>query len=159
MAASYHQRFKTFQERFWEKVWACKKSSCWEWTGSTNGGRYGKIKRAGKEISAHRASWEIHFGKIPADIHVCHACDNPLCVNPAHLFLGTCADNHLDKVSKGRQSRGAIHGSAKLSNGAVLNIRRYYGAGAVTQKWLADVYGVTQVLVGKIVRREVWRHI
>lgn len=85
--------------RFFDKV--NKTNNCWEWSG-TNNYRYGLLRTCGKMVRAHRISWEIHFGTIPAGLHVLHKCDNTLCVNPDHLFLGTHFDNMQDMAKKGR---------------------------------------------------------
>ena len=103
---------KTVEERFWEKVDKKNKNGCWMWIGHTRGNgklQYGKFDIHGKQISAHRMSWILTNGDIP-DIHgtdkrgtcILHKCDNTLCVNPSHLFVGTHADNMRDKVIKGR---------------------------------------------------------
>lgn len=88
------------RERFFRKVEVT--SHCWEWTGSKTDRGYGKIIVEKKQCKAHRVSWVIYNGEIPNDLHVCHHCDNPGCVNPVHLFLGTNNDNIQDKVKKGR---------------------------------------------------------
>src|SRR6267378_450691 len=102
-------------ERFWEKV--KETASCWLWTGANKPGRwpYGMLAGPGKTAKlAHRVSWELHHGAIPTGLNVLHKCDNPSCVRPDHLFLGTLADNTADMIAKGRGKGGRPIGT-KLS--------------------------------------------
>lgn len=94
-------------ERFWAKV--DKSGECWEWLAHKTDCGYGRISIGGEMLSAHRVSWSIHFGPIPPGLCVCHKCDNKLCVNPSHLFLGTITDNNRDKSAKGRHHNQKTH--------------------------------------------------
>lgn len=156
---------RTVEERFWEKVERGEPDECWEWQETTKGRGYGKLWVHGKRMKAHRLSWRIAHSmqEIPVGMCVCHHCDNPGCVNPAHLFLGTHADNMRDAARKGKffkkqtQVRGEKHGRHKLTEGDVLAIRSRYAKGCVSQSALAREYGVGQSTVSAVVTYENWR--
>lgn len=133
---------------------------CWLWTGAFKRGGYGQLMIANRMVSAHRAAWGLANGPIPPGMHVLHRCDNPPCVNPAHLFLGTNADNSKDKIAKGRQRgpKGEAHPAAKLSDGDVVEIRRRWAAGE-TQAVIGRDFGATQAHVSQIVTMKTWRHL
>jgi hypothetical protein len=138
---------------------------CLVWTGAKNSANdYGEIKTSRKDgprrnIRVHRRAYEEDRGPIPKGLLVCHRCDNSLCVNPDHLFLGTDADNSADKVAKGRQARGVTQGQAKLTEEDVHAIRARYALGDISQRDLAAIFGVSQTLVRLIVNRKIWTHI
>ena len=148
-------------DRFWPKVdKSGGPSSCWLWTAGVVGGTgYGKIQdtRGGRYLRAHRVSWELAHGPIPDGMRVLHRCDNPPCVNPAHLFLGTDADNQHDMRAKGRfiQPRGERAGQAKLTTEQVLRIR----SDPRTLREIAADYGTGLMAVSRIKRRLAWKHV
>lgn len=142
--------------RFWAKV--DTSGACWVWTACTARG-YGRFAvKPGDMHSAHRLSWILANGPVPDGLFVLHRCDNRPCVNPDHLFLGTQAENMADKARKGRAARGTGHGCSKLSNANIHEIRSL-GAAGVTQRKIASQFGVSQPMVGMILRREKWAHI
>ena len=108
---------------------------------------------------AHRYSWEIHNSKIPSGLHVCHSCDNPSCVNPEHLWLGTAKDNYDDMVIKNRSvvTRGENIGSSKLTECDVLFIRKLKETTPV--KEIAKRFNVSWGHVYAILSRKMWKHI
>ena len=103
-----HPSYCTFLDRFWNKVEKGKPDACWNWIGAKHPFGYGDIRLGGGSrqrtihIRAHRFSYELHHGPIPAGLDVCHSCDNPTCVNPHHLFVGTARDNVLDAIRNNR---------------------------------------------------------
>lgn len=127
---------KSVKRRFWKYAQKGAEDECWEWVGGVSGNGYGRLKDNGRYEGAHRISWQIHYGEIPDDMYICHACDYLLCVNPAHLFLGTNASNQADSVSKGRAKS-----NVKITDQDVQKIRQRYAAGGITQQEIADEYG------------------
>lgn len=152
---------KSFSERFFEKV--NKTDSCWLFTGSLNRLGYGQMNWLGKGHKAHRVSWQLHFGAIPANLCVLHRCDVRNCVNPDHLFLGTQQDNIADMVAKNRQRSGCQQGVAnpmtKLSEVKVKAIRWIYAQGKISQAKLATSFHVAPMTVNRIVNNRLWRHV
>ena len=148
-------------ERFWNKV--DTSGRCWEWTGATNGVGYGRISIEGKSILTHRFSYSLVYGPVPDGMLVCHHCDNPGCVKPSHLFIGTQSDNLKDAFGKGRLTppciRGEAHVSSKLVENDVHEIRRLYATGRVTQAVLGKMWRISEVMAGKIVNRRKWKHV
>jgi hypothetical protein len=133
-------------------------SGCIVWTGSKTSNGYGKFHFNGKCGRAHRFSWILHFGEIPAGLCVMHRCDNPLCTNIEHLSLGTHQENMRDRDNKGRnrQPKGEAQAHAKVTEKLVLEIRSRFGE---TQKDLAIEFGVQQATISQILRRQTWKHI
>jgi len=158
----------TIEDRFWSLVE--KSDNCWLWRGNCSSNGYGRTLYRRKHYGAHRLSWQIHFGPIPDDLVVCHSCDVRNCVNPAHLFLGTPADNVHDCWAKGRHlhlsvtnpecvPRGETSGMSKLTDAAVADIRRRYAAGGIAQDALGREFGVHQGTISSIVRDKTWKHV
>ena len=147
------------EDRFWSKV--DKSGDCWRWTAHLNTCGYGKFRYNKKSWTAQRISWMICYGKIPEGMLVCHRCDNPSCVNPDHLFLGTPKDNVRDCVSKGRRAPqcGEKNYNSKLTEPEVTRIRSEYKSGGVTLQELADKYGVNYPAIHKIIKRKTWKYV
>lgn len=158
---------KPIAERFWIRVE--KTPTCWLWRGATTSSGYGHLYRDGRRIRAHRLVYEFTYGPISKGLFICHHCDNPLCVRPDHLFLGTPADNAHDMIRKGRHAwfpkdkpapariaRGEQHGCAKLTTEQVAEIRQVYASERITHKDIAARYGVNKSTIGRIVRQDSW---
>lgn len=132
-----------------------KTETCWIWTGCSNKGGYGKIGT--KEIASRR-SYKYFVGDIPKGKQVCHICDNRICVNPDHLFLGSIGDNMRDRTSKNRQAKGSCIASSVLNEDQVLSIRqqRLFGS---KYKDLAEEFNVHWYAIRKICKNETWKHV
>ncbi len=154
-----NRKSKTPTERFWEKVQ--KTDGCWLWTAGKIKAGYGilAVRENCKTIyaRAHCFSWELHFGPVNGK-HVCHTCDNPACVRPDHLFLGTHAENMADMVRKGRNQHGETHSNAKLTAAQVAEIRERRKEGA-PQEDLARQFGISRGHVSGIVNGHAWKDV
>lgn len=140
------------QQRFWLKV--AKSDGCWEWQGTRQEHGYGSLRHGkNRKWYAHRVSFAIANGDIPKGMSVCHRCDNPSCVRPDHLFLGTHAENLADAAAKLR-----FPARSSLTPRDIPYVRELNGIG-FSQRELAKMYGVAQATVGAIIRREIWKHV
>ncbi len=145
-------------DRFWSKVQ--KSEGCWLWTGAKDPNGYGRFSVGRRMRLSHRIAYELTTGEpIASGMNACHRCDNPSCVNPAHLFIGTQADNVHDMQAKGRTgysgSRGSKHPMAKLTESDVVAIR----ADKRSQTAIAADYGVSQSAIHLIKSRKEWKHV
>ncbi len=147
-------RIRSREDRCWEQVHQC--DNCWTWVASTDKEGYGNFKVKRKRCRAHIVSWEIHKGRIPAGMCVLHKCDNPPCIRPEHLFLGSVKDNSADMVTKGRSTKGTRNPHAKLTEADVRNIRKRYATTSITQRELSAEYGVVQQQISHIVNHKKW---
>lgn len=148
---------------FWLKVDKRGPDDCWPWLASKNQYGYGRLGLRPRIFYAHRIMYYLATGKQPGPLCVCHTCDVPGCCNPAHLFLGTVAENAADKATKGRgggghcapMPKGVNHWRAKLTEKQVLKIR----AAGESQHVLGVKYGVSQTVISSIKLRKSWKHI
>lgn len=145
-------------ERLWRRV--KKGAECWEWSGGVNGGGYGQIRVGGagsKKEMVHRFVYRTEIGPIPRGLVVMHKCDNPRCVRPAHLRLGTPRENTQDMIAKGRDTiSGERHSNAKLTEQDVRYIRANADRGPTA---LAREIGVSLMSVQHVIKRRTWKHV
>jgi hypothetical protein len=146
--------------RFWSKVDTSSENGCWMWMGARRRKGYGVITdpRSTKQRIASRVSYTLTYGEIPSGLCVCHVCDNPTCVRPDHLFLGTNADNIADKVAKQRQTRGEKHRNTHLTDCQIKEIRLACESGE-RQASVGRRFGISQSTVSSIFLRTTWRHV
>lgn len=152
-------RRRDFIPRFLSRFEQGPDETCWEWSGTLTSQGYGTIgyrtTNKQKQAFAHRISYEYFVGPIPEGLIVLHTCDNPRCVNPNHLSVGSFADNSADMAQKGRSARGEKNANSRLTPDDVRNIR----ASNETLKVLAGQYGVSAATISCIRRRLTWKHL
>ena len=134
-------------------------TGCWLWLNRIGDQGYGHIDIDGREnIGAHVVSWLVfRGGPVPDKLFVCHVCDLRCCVNPNHLFLGTCNDNNQDMVTKGRHARGESHGSARLVADDIATIKSMRAAGYSTLE-IGTKFGVGRGTIARIISGRRWKH-
>ncbi len=142
--------------RFWNHI--SKTPDCWIWNGCRDKDGYGVFSANGVPYRAHRIAWMLVNGSVPDGLILRHSCDNPSCCNPAHLSIGTHADNVADKLSRNRGAKGESINTAKLTEADVLKIREVFATG-VSCFVLADMYGVLPCNIYRIASGKYWRHV
>lgn len=157
-----------FEKKFWQKaILTSDIDKCWEWQRARKKYGYGEvglrldnpyIKLKTPLVKAHRLAYAIYYKQDPGALFVMHKCDNPSCINPHHLTLGTCKDNNQDKAVKGRAPRGETHYHAKLTEAEVGAIRQQYHAG-VNYKEIATNFSIHPNTVSPVVNGKRWGHI
>ena len=135
-----------------------RSGECWVWTAQRDDDGYGRVQIGKTPRRPHRVAYEIAYGAIPAGALVLHRCDNPSCVRPDHLFLGTHADNVRDRDAKGRTARGSRQGGAILDEARVARMRSLRRSG-VSARRLATSFGVSEPTVYAVLSRRMWRHV
>jgi len=149
-------RYPLPEERFWAQVDKQGPNDCWPWTGCARKG-YGVLYANGRSHYTHRFSYELMHGPIPDGLFACHKCDNPSCCNPAHIFLGTIADNTRDAIRKRRMPHGEGHSNSKLTEDDVHQIRADSAAGLASYSTLAKRYDVSKQLIYRVIKRKAWK--
>lgn len=143
-------RKRSVAERFWEKVRRGAPDECWVWTGGKTRAGYGMFNRGGDDGIEYAHRFVLVLDKVDVSgKFVCHRCDNPACVNPDHLFLGTQSDNMADCARKGRSASGTRNGQSKLSNTDVAAVLSEISSGTLHRE-LASRYGVSMTLISQI---------
>ncbi len=159
-ACCQNRTLTSFLDRFFNKIGRKTGTGCIPWTGTITRG-YGVIGRGRSGegmVRATHVAYELAYGPVPANLCVLHACDNPQCVNPGHLFIGTQADNMKDMYVKNRHALGADTGLAKVTPEIVIAIRRDVARG-IPQQEIAKRLGITQSNVSCIALRKTWKHV
>lgn len=154
---AYSFRLIPLRDRLYAQVF--KTESCWIWLGALDRNKYGRLRARGRDHYAHRLAWEFEHGPITTDFYLCHKCDNPLCIRPSHLFLGTQKQNIQDAKTKDRLAKGERHGRVKLTEHQVLEARQKYKSGGITHQALAHEYGVSRQTMTSAITGKNWSYL
>lgn len=131
---------------------------CWIWLGGETSKGYGALRFRGKPMRAHHVSYILHHGEVPTHLRVCHTCDTPLCVNPAHLWLGTQLENIKDRQMKARQAVGERNARSLLTEAKVREIRGHFASG-LSRAAIGRMVGRSFHTVSSVVKRLSWKHV
>ncbi len=142
--------------KFYSQSTKSAEGSCVVWSGGIHGSGYGRVEHNKKHLRAHVVAWELVNGSVPPGKQINHTCDNKLCVNILHLYLGTQQDNISDKVQRNRCASGESHGMSKLTEADVLEIRAAFTGKYGEQKLLADRYKVHRDTIKSVISRATW---
>ena len=149
-------------KRFWDKVQKTKKDKCWIWLACKDKNGYGQFYLNGKSEKSHRVSYMLaNRCSILKNFNILHKCDNPCCVNPKHLFLGTQKDNVKDMIHKGRRSdtKGNANGHAKINDQDVIEIKRLFHEDKLNQTQISQLYPINNRMISRIITGQAWSHI
>lgn len=144
-----NQPYCSVQCRFWVWVDIRSEAECWPWLGQTDSNGYGRIRVGGRNQKTNRIAYQLAHGDIPAGGHICHTCDNPICVNPDHLWIGTHAENMKDMARKGRRPRVG----SKLTEAQAIEIYRDNRP----ERQIASDFNISHSIVNDIKNRRKWR--
>jgi DNA-binding MarR family transcriptional regulator len=148
-----------FTDRFWRRVDIKDKDDCWNWIAGKDEDGYGFVEFHGVTYRSTHIAYMITRGEIEKELFICHKCDNPSCVNPDHLFLGTCLDNVKDRHLKNRDAKGSAVGTSKLNENEIEEILELYFNKKMMSKDIAKKYGVHRSTIGRVVSGEYWGQI
>lgn len=159
-------KFLTIEETFLDGFARLNDMECWNWHGPKIKSGYGRVNFGNKSYGAHRFSYQYYISSIPEGMFVCHKCDNPCCVNPAHLFIGTIQDNNADCVNKGRhitfpnakRPKGSKHALSKLTEKEVMQIKRYIAEG-MKDSDIFSLFNVSLSAINHIRIKRTWKHL
>jgi len=154
---AYVSRIKTRTPQELFSRCTVNEKGCWVWQGNKKPSGYGYINHNGKKEHTHRLMWELNNYMVPKGMSVCHVCDNPSCINPNHLFLGTAQDNATDKVNKDRQLKHETHPAAKLTKKQVNRIKLLLKCNKYFHREIAEHFSVCAGTISAISRSEIWK--